>query len=161
MRWVAVRTKPGCEKIAIYNLERQDYNYYQPKILERRKKQGKFIPVEVPLFPCYLFVEMADKWLSLQYTHGVAAVITMGSKPSIVQQSVIDKLRSLEVGGLVKLPRRPRFGLHDKVTIKDGPFAGQSALVERMPVKDRQKVLLALLENKISVLVDENSLDAD
>lgn len=159
MDWAVIRTHPNCEKIATKNLDNQGFLYYQPKILVRKKKLNKFENVPAPLFPGYIFVGIVDKWLSLQYTYGVAELISCGARPALLKQSVIDSLRDREVDGIVQLPKR-RFAVGDKVTIKDGPFAMQSALVARMPAKDRQKILLALLANKITVLVDEASLEA-
>jgi len=115
--------------------------------------------VEAPLFPCYLFIEIKDKWRSLHSTYGIAAVIG-GSIPAIVRDQVIDDLRSREQNGYIQLPKSKKFDVGDEVTIKAGAFAGQTALVARMPVKERQKVLLALLGNKIRALVDECDLEA-
>jgi hypothetical protein len=99
--WTVAKTKPNCEKIAIENLRRQEFVYYQPLIREPKIRQGRRVMADVPLFPSYL-----------------------------------------------------------EVTVTSGVFSGQRALVERMPAKDRQKVLLALLANKIHVLVDETELEA-
>lgn len=158
--WAVIRTHPNCDKMAIRNLVNQSFEYYQPKILVRRKKQNKFVLVEQPLFPGYIFVRIAEHWVSLQSTYGVAALICNGARPALLRQQAIDSLRDREVGGIVQLPKRSKFSIKDKVTIIDGPFAGQAGLVARMPTKDRQKVLLDLLSNKISVLVDEELLEA-
>ena len=157
--WTVVRTHPNCENVAVHNLERQSFEYYQPKILERVVRKNKIQNVESPLFPCYLFVKVVDRWRSLQYTYGVASVLSNGSLPSIVQDSVIAGLRHREVNGFIQLPKKPRFEVGDQVTIKSGLFANQSALVERMPAKDRQRVLLELLSNKIKVLVEEDDIE--
>lgn len=159
--WTVVRTHPNCEKIAIHNLERQNFDYYQPKILERKKRKQGMAWVESPLFPCYLFVKVVNRWMSLHSTHGVASVISAGMTPAIVRDSVVDSLRKREdSSGFIQLPKPPMLRVGDTVTIKTGAFAAQTALVERMPVKDRQKVLLALLSNKIRILVDESELEA-
>lgn len=158
--WTCARTHPNAEKIAMYNLQRQDFEYYQPKLLERRIKRHKQLNVEVPLFPCYLFVRVTEKWRSLQYTYGIASIISAGGIPSIVQDSVIDGLRKRELGGYVQLPSDRRFNTGDQVKIQSGAFAGQHALVQRMPARDRQKILLSLLANKINALVDKAELEA-
>ena len=158
--WTVLRTHPNSEKTAIYNLERQNFEYYQPKIQERKNRKQGLVTVESPLFPCYLFVRVVDRWMCLHSTHGVASILTNGSFPAVVRDQVIDDLRNREAGGYIQLPKQKKFDVGDKVTIKDGAFADQTALVERMPVKERQRVLLSLLSNKIRVLVDETSLDA-
>lgn len=153
--WTVVRTHPNSEKIAIYNLQRQEFDYYQPKIVERKLRNHKMQQVESPLFPCYLFVHVKEQWRSLQYTYGVASLVN-----GVVRDHIIDGLRNRELNGIVQLPKSPPYDIGDKVKIAAGPFAGQQALVQRMPAKERQKVLLALLNNKIQVLVNEADLQA-
>ena len=158
--WACVRIHPNQEQIAIRNLINQDFNYYQPKILERRIKRHKVVHVEVPLFPCYLFVEVEDRWMCLNSTNGVSALLMMGAIPAKVSAKVIDSLRQREENGIIKLPKQNRFEIGDRVTIQEGPFAGQQGLVERMSAKEREQTLLRLLSNQIKVLVDEESLQA-
>jgi transcriptional antiterminator RfaH len=158
--WTVVRTHPNSEARAILNLERQDFECYQPKILEKKLRKQKLTTVESPLFPSYLFVKVVNKWMSLKNTYGVAAMISTGSLPAQVRDEVIQDLRDREVNGFIQLPKAKQFEAGDAVTITGGAFAGHTALVERMPAKDRQKVLLALLSNKIRVLVDISELEA-
>lgn len=158
--WTVARTHPNAEKIAIRNLVNQEFNYYQPKIIEKKIRNQKLQQVESPLFPCYLFIQVTDRWNCLKSTHGIASIITMGSIPAIVRDSVIEQLKQREIDGYIQLPKPKQLAVGDKVMINSGSFAGQIALVQRMPVKERQKVLLALLSNQISVLVDENCLEA-
>jgi transcriptional antiterminator RfaH len=160
MTYCVVRTHPNSEKIAIHNLQRQDFDYYQPLILEKKVRRGKMQWVEQPLFPCYLFVKIVDRWRSLHSTYGVASLIGSVNSPSFVRESVIQSLRNREQNGYVQLPKPKMFEVGDKVTIQTGAFAGQQALVQRMPAKDRQKVLLQLLSNGMAMSLFEDDLVA-
>jgi transcriptional antiterminator RfaH len=151
--WTVARTHPNCEKIAIQNLERQNFTHYQPIIQERKIRRKKLQTVESPLFPCYLFIQVVDKWRSLNSTYGIAGIVN-----GIVNESIINDLKSREVGGIIQLPKPRTFTVGDKVTIGNGMFAGQQALVERMTVKQRQGILLSLLSSKIKVLIDESDI---
>ena len=159
-QWAVIRTKPNCERLAIDNLKRQDFTYYQPLILEKRIKKQKLVSVEVPLFPCYLFVQIGSQWRSLNYTYGVASVVSVGSVPAILSDDIIQGLRKREHNGYIQLPKAKLFQVGDTVSIKDGPFQGQKGLVERMNGSERQKVLLALLDSRLRVLIDDSSLEA-
>ena len=159
-RWICARTHPNNEKLAIRNLIQQGFIYYQPKLLEKKKQKRGYGLVESPLFPCYLFIQVENSWRSLQYTFGIASVISMGSAPAIIQDDIIESLRKREQNGYIQLPQPKKFVIGDKVIIKSGPFEMQQALVQRMDYKQRQKVLLALLSNKIQVLIDESQLEA-
>lgn len=80
--------------------------------------------------------------------------------PALVQDQIIDSLKQREQNGFIQLPKERRFREGDKVTISAGPFIGQQGLVEKMSNKEREKILLALLSNKIKVLIDETNLEA-
>ena len=157
--WCCARLHINSERIATDNLQRQEFEYYSPKILEKKVIRGKLQHVESPLFPCYLFIRVKDRWRSLQSTHGIASLIG-GSSPSIVRDNVIDDLKKREMNGYIQLPKPKQFEVGDKVMISSGAFAGQQALVERMSTKDRQKVLLALLSGQMRVLIEEENLEA-
>ena len=157
--WSVVRTHPNAEAIAIDNLQRQSFNYYQPRIVERKAKKGIVRDCVSPLFPNYLFVQIEKRWTVLRSTHGIASVLTMGIIPAKVPEQVIDELKSREnSSGFVVLPKE-RFANGDTVKITKGVFEGQLALVENMPVSERQKVLLSLLSNRlIKVSIAETDL---
>ena len=156
--WIVVRTHPNAESIAIYHLQRQSFDYYQPLILERKHRKGTLRDCVSPLFPCYLFVQIISQWTCLQSTHGIAAVLKMGPTPAKVPEQVIAELRKREnSSGVVVLPKQ-RFEVGDKVKIQDDIFNGELALIDRMPAKDRQKVLLTLLSSGYKVSVEEGKL---
>lgn len=155
MTWLCARTHPNAEKTAIRNLLNQDFDYYQPVIVEKKIRNHKRLLVQVPLFPCYLFIQVKDSYRSLHSTHGIASLVN-----GVVQDRVIDSLKQREINGVIQLPQPKQFQIGDKVKINNGIFAGQPALVERMRTNQRQKILLELMSNKISVLIDENDLEA-
>lgn len=152
--WICCRTHPNNEKIAIRNLINQDFSYYQPLIQERKIRRKKLHLVEQPLFPCYLFVRVEQQYRSLNYTYGIAALIS-----GIVRDAEIDNLKRREVNGYVQLPKPKKYEIGDKVMINQGAFAGQQALVERMNVKDRQRILLGLLNGSVKALVNEDEIE--
>lgn len=158
--WTVARTYPNQEKTAIRNLQNQSFNYYQPMILDWKKTKQGMAKQPSPLFPCYLFIEIVDRWACLNNTHGLSSLLMMGGVPATVDEKVIVHLRQREQGGFVMLPKQRRFREGDQVRIQTGPFAAQLALVERMSVKERQKILLALLNSQVKFLIDEEDLEA-
>ena len=157
--WAVAKVKPNQDKIAIQNLRNQGFGYYYPLTLELKRTRAGMQKVPVPLFPSYMFVQVVNKWACLNSTHGLAGVLMSSGYPAAVNDKVIDSLRQREQGGIIKLPKE-RLQIGDKVTINSGLFAGQQALVERMSNKEREKVLLALLNGKAKVLIDELDLEA-
>lgn len=119
--------------------------------------------VEQALFPGYLFVKIEGlrHWTSLKYTYGVHSVIMSSqSSPAWVSEAILEDLRGREdETGFIVLPQPNRLAEGDIATIKSGPFQGQKGLVERMPQKARQQVLMNLLSGAIRVLVAEEDLE--
>jgi transcription antitermination factor NusG len=58
---------------------------------------------------------------------------------------VIGALRARERGGLIELPRPPRFNPGDRMQVMRGPFAGCVGLYAGMKPHQRIEVLLAIL----------------
>ena len=157
--WTVAKTKPNQDQIAIRNLKNQDFEYYQPKTIERKLIKNRITNSVIPLFPSYLFVRVCDRWAPLNSTNGLSRVLMCGPIPAVVNDKIIEGLRQREQNGIIRLPKQ-RFREGDKVTIQAGPFAGQQGLVERMTNKERERVLLALLSGNIKVLIDEENLEA-
>ena len=54
-------------------------------------------------------------------------------------------LKARETGGLIDLPRLPKFRTGDRVRVTSGPFAGHVGLYAGMKPRERVEVLLAIL----------------
>ena len=54
--WFLAQLKPNAAQIAETNLKRQGFQTFLPKEEGTRKIRGKFVAVERPLFPGYIFV---------------------------------------------------------------------------------------------------------
>lgn len=154
--WVVVRTHPNSESVAVRNLERQSFKHYLPKIVEPKIVNGKRTQKVVPLFPCYMFVLIERAWHALYSTYGIAAVI---GPPSHVPEDIIENLKNREnSSGYIVLPKR-EVELGDSMRIKSGWLQGEIGLVEGLSGKHRQQVLLALLSNKIKVMIPSKNLE--
>ena len=68
-----------------------------------------------------------------------------GIGPAAVPAAVIADLRGRETGGLIDLPRPPKFHPGDRLRVTSGPFAGHVGLYAGMKPRERVEVLLAIL----------------
>ena len=55
-----------------------------------------------------------------------------GVVPATVPDTVISSLKAREIGGLIELPKPPRFRRGDHVRVLRGPFAGHVGLYAGM-----------------------------
>lgn len=150
-RWFVVRTKPGSERVAEINLQRQGFRSYCPYIAATRTSARR-----VPLFPRYLFVELdleAALWRSVNGTFGVVNLVQFGPKPSAVPAGVVEEIisRENEDGLIVLQPEDTSLRAGDKIVLSEGPLDQQFGVIIRLPGQRRAEVLLHLMGRQVKV----------
>ncbi len=149
--WFVVRSKPRKEDCAVRHLTRRGIEVFFPRILEPVGFGNAW--ATVPLFPGYLFVEIAlhRDFHQVIWTPGVKAFVAFGEIPTAIQPAVVDFLR--EQGGAEGVIRpMQRFHVGDRVRIKRGPFAGLMGIIEKpCPERGRIRVLMDFLRQGTTV----------
>jgi transcriptional antiterminator RfaH len=134
--WAVAQSQPRREATAIRYLADAGIETYLPRIAERNRI--------VPLFPCYIFVRIIDRWHVIKNTVGVTRVLLSGDRPAQLPDAAITELRVRENrSGLVKLP--PKYKVGDRVRIVHGTFRDHLALYDGMTSRQRERVLLEFL----------------
>lgn len=149
MNWYCIHARPKREHQAIEQITSQlGYEVYFPKL--KRKKTIRRVRREVtePLFPRYFFCrfDLSTGYRAIRYTHDVLDIVSFGSSPAIVDDSLVDDLRkwTSEAGETIQVG--PAFALGEQVSISAGPMQGlQAMIVEDKPEEDRVAVLLWIL----------------
>ena len=133
--WAIVQTYARCEHKAIENLHRQNYDAFCP-LLAHYSSKARI--VESPLFPCYVFVDIAPQqpWYAINSTYGVIRLLTdrnkINPKPVFVHDKKINEILvlaraaedPLPAGTLVRIRGRNN-PLYDMV----GTVVGMSKLM--------------------------------
>jgi len=130
---------------------RQGFETWLPRIKLASGRIG-------PLFPTYLFVHCSvQRWYPILWTPGILRLLMAGERPAWLPQPDVERLRGLEVGGLVKLQekRRKRGQI---VCITRGVLVGKAAVFDSMAGEERARVLLELLGRHTVVEVAEQNL---
>jgi len=164
MQWYVVHTKPRQEQRVIDRLgfRAPGAEAFCPQIeVLQRRARGRVAILE-PLFPSYLLVRTSPElvsWGMIIWTPGVLGVLGDGCDPLPVPEGVIrsiqDRIASL---GFVQVG--PKFQLAAPVRVREGPFAGLEGIFERPVSREgRVRVLLAMLERRVSVEIDEMDLE--
>ncbi|MBG0810032.1 transcriptional activator RfaH [Methylosinus sp. H3A] len=150
--WIVVSTQPNRERLAVENLIRQRFHVYCPWVLKRIRHARRMQDVSRPLFPGYIFVEIASdtRWAPISSTFGVRALVRSGDQPSFLPGDFIDDLRIREIDGVIAKPARP-FEIGQQVRIAGGAFHDFVATVIDMDERDRIIVLMELLSRPIKV----------
>jgi transcription antitermination factor NusG len=152
--WYVVRTKRHKERAAQAALEHHALATYLPLLdLWPRPVVG---PAVVAMFPGYVFLHasMPDDFHRVSRTQNVVALVTFAGGPAPLADSVIDTLRQYEApdGTIRSAPVEPG----RPVRIVGGPLRGLAAVIEqRLPARDRVRVLLDLLQRETRVEMPE------
>lgn len=156
MPWYAISTKPHQERVAEQNLYRLGVETFCPMIKERRLVRRKSRVLASPLFPGYLFADFSlhGQYRSVVYARGVKKVIAFGSMPAIVDESLIEAIKTRVQDGYVMLSNT-EFKPGQLVRIQEGPLHGLEAIFEKkLTGSQRAVLLLRALSYQARVVVD-------
>jgi transcriptional antiterminator RfaH len=158
--WAVVNTHPHKERLALENLERQEFRAYCPLIRRRRSHARRVSEVLRPLFPGYLFVKInpeLQQWRPILSTVGARTLVRCGDQPSTIEDGFIRSLRAREVDGVITRPGSPH-QIGQEVRLAGGVFEGLVATIIDMDERDRLTVLMDLLNRPVKVKVAERHI---
>src|SRR5262245_27547966 len=158
--WAAARAQPSREAAAQRSLHLAGYTVYAPRLREYRVSRGRKVEARPPLFPAYLFVEIVVGWWQARWCPGTLGLVMNCGLPVRVPDSVLEDIRKREVGGLIELPRPPKFRTGDRVRVRLGPLAGHVGLYAGMKPRERVEVLLAILGGAQRVTLAADAIEA-
>ena len=152
-QWFVVQTNP--QKEAFVEERLKAFGPYLPRF---KNQHGKV----VPLFPRYVFTiaEIAG-CSAICSTVGVRGLLMAGDHPAKLPGTEIAKIKARERGGLIQLPPPPRFTPGSKLTITRGSLKYREVMHVGMVGKDREKVLIEMLGQHVSIIVASADLASD
>lgn len=154
--WLVVNTHPGRERLAIENLERQQFVTYCPLMRKRVRARTGARDVLRPLFPNYVFVRTSlDRavWRPVLSTYGVRKLVRFGDNVPYLDTVFVEALRAREVGGAVVKPPVP-FVVGQDIRITGGALDGIIARILEVKSNDRLVILMDLLGQSVRGRVD-------
>ena len=152
--WHLIYTKPHQEKVALYNLTRQNYQCYLPLINKEKILQGKKILSKEPMFPRYLFVRLSNNgqqnWSPIRSSKGVSHLVNFGGLAASLDDEMMDKLQQkIDKAIAVKV-----FFTGDKVEILKGPFKGMEAIFNTYKGEERAMLFLNFMAKNLIAKFD-------
>ena len=159
--WYAVQTKPRRERLVSAALGRAGLETYCPNIRQRRRRAGKRVFEESPLFPSYLFVKLlfAKDYASIRWTPGLVRVITSGGSPVQIGEEMLVEIRKLERIGMRHRLQARSLAPGARVRIVEGPFTGFEGSVQALlNGGERIRILLELFRRQAALDCDPELL---
>jgi transcriptional antiterminator RfaH len=157
--WAAAQLQPQRDGLALHCLRQAGFETYAPRLREQRTAHGCKVTRTPLLFPGYLFVLIELQWHTARWAPGVVRLVMNGVGPATVPDGVITDLKARETGGLIELPRAPRFRAGDRLRVTRGPFAGHVGLFAGMKPRERIEVLLAILGGSQRITLAADSVE--
>lgn len=159
-RWYAVYTTSRHEKQVARHFEQRAIDHYLPLYVAHRKwRDGSKVALELPLFPCYIFVRMErqERVRVLGVPGALAVVSGTGGEPAPLPQGAVDALRlGLQQG---HVEPHPLLTAGQQVRVRTGAFAGMSGFVVRK--KNGFRVVLTLEQIMQSMAVEMDEADVE
>jgi len=159
-RWFVARVLPNREATAQFNLHRQGYRCFSPKVRRTVRHARTMRNVLAPLFPGYIFVILdlsLHRWRAVNSTLGVASLIMGAEQPMPVPMGIVETLvTATEASGLVRLDRDLQIG--EKVRIVSGPFADALCRLVHLDDRGRVRVLLEFMGTEVTAQLDRSCL---
>ena len=124
--WYAVSTRSRHENVAASMLAGLGIRYFLPLITEVRRWSDRKQTVSRPLFPCYLFVNIArscETQLRVLKVPGIVNFVGSAHGPTAIPEGEIDSVRAVLSSGIDCVPH-PFLQEGDRVRIVRGVLAG-------------------------------------
>lgn len=161
--WYVIQTKRYWERQVLQYLTLGGHHAFLPLIEVTRRHRTQRVALLEPLFPGYLFVQMASmesdpkRWDAVRWCPGVRLILGTDDTPCPVLDGAVEAIQD-RVRDLGFVRQLVGFASGSRVRFRTGPLADLEAVFDRdLPRAGRVRVLLELLGQQRSVEVD--SLD--
>ena len=157
-KWYIVQLKPNGLTRAVTNLKRQGFVPFVPREHRSVRLAGKFVTVDAPVFPGYLFVEINPQdrgWRVINSTYGVARVVSFGGRPAALPKGLVEEMAK-RYAATGEPP--PPFTVGEEVILREGPFVDFLAKVEAVDPQHRVHLLIDFMGRQSRILVSAEKL---
>lgn len=157
--WYLALTKSRQESRAKENLENQGIETFLPFFYKEVLKKGQRCTQSEPLFPGYIFINLAaDNPLlgKVRSTYGVRKLLTFGLEPVVVQDALIADLQQRYVNP----ETAAQFTSGQEVQVMSGPFKHYQAIFKEYQGSERAIILVSLLGQQNELLMELKGLSS-
>ena len=157
--WYAVYTNARHEKHVAKQLEGRHISNFLPLYHSIRRWKDRRKEIALPLFPSYVFVQVADhQRLQVLQIPGVARFIGFNGRPTRLDNDEIESLKNAIAGGVHAEPH-PYLKIGRRIRIKRGPLAGMEGILVRKKDKFRVVISLDLIMRSVATEVEASDVE--
>jgi transcription antitermination factor NusG len=156
MQWFALVVRSRREKAVAEGLRGRSIEAFLPVAHCRRQWSDRVKPMEVPLFPGYVFCRCDyHSRLAVLGTPGVVSFVSFGSGPATILTEEIEGIRTIVRSGLPACGG-PYVRVGQRVRIAGGPLAGLEGILCREKDALRVVVNVEILQRSVCVDVERS-----
>lgn len=155
--WHVLHVKSRQEKVLAQDLAAMGLYHYLPLVSQVHHHGKRRVAVEMPLFPCYVFLRgTLDEAYQADRTGRVARLIRV-----VDQQQIDRELRNLRVVLGRRAPLGPYRFLQKgiRVEVRSGPLRGLQGVIEEWARTNRLVLQVEILGRAASLEIDGSLLD--
>ena len=158
--WFALTAKPRHEKAVATNLRSKGLESFVPVSRTRRRWTDRLQPVDLPLFPGYVFCRFTYAGrLPVLNTPGVRSVVGFCDTPTPVPDEEISRIQAIQVSGYPMQPW-PYLQAGQRARIERGSLAGLEGVLIREKDLLRVVVSVELLQRAVAVEIGRDMIRA-
>ncbi len=155
--WFVAHTRPRCEKKLVEYCRREALPTTLPLYKSVKKYRGKTVTFAKPLFPGYVFLQLAQAQRQKVYQSDYVANLLDVPDQEEFSRQLDDILTSLDLNVEIRLA--PTIGPGTKVLIKGGPLRGMEGWVEHRTGPTVVLLRLDFIGQAAAVKVDASDLE--
>lgn len=160
-RWYVVQYLSRHERMAVLNLEAQNFRVFFPQMLRSVRHARQLRVKRTAVFPGYLFTALdldRDRWRSINGTLGVARLLMTQTRPVPVPVGLVEELISnLDENGDMDMRRSLTVG--QSVRVKEGPFTSLIGEIATLDEKGRARILLKIMSGAVVTTLESKLLE--
>jgi transcription termination/antitermination protein NusG len=158
--WYAVYTRSRFEQVVKKQLDFKGINSFLPLYSKISQWKDRRKVVSWPLFPGYLFVQIAaNDRLNVQKSVGVVNIVGNQQGPLEVSEQQITAIRTFIETGL-KYDPHPYLKVGKKVRVTDGPLAGLEGILVRKKNRSLFVISVEMIQRSVSVELESWKIES-
>jgi len=160
-QWYAVHTRSRHEKLVANGLRGNGIPCFLPLVERRRRWSDRYMHVQEPLFPGYLFVYMlSDHRIRVLQTRGVVQLVGGEGGHWPIPEDEIQAIR-VALASDLKIDPYPYLRVGREVRVTRGPLKGHTGILVRKQKRHRLVVSVHLIGRSIAVEIDTANVSAN
>jgi transcription antitermination factor NusG len=157
--WYALYTRHHHERNVALALAGKGLEAFLPLYTSVRRWKDRDKKLQLPLFPCYLFLRNpVGRWQPILATPGVHSIVGFGGRPAEIPISEIEAVRRV-VGSPCHVEPHPFLQCGDRVRVTAGPLQGLEGRLLRKKSLWKLLVSVEMLQRSVAVEIDATMVE--